>query len=86
MTQAYTSPVDISGELELDPIANPYPDYHQLRAADPVHWNEAMKRRDLTRYTDVMDLRFAGSRRCSQLDPYIVVAQLFQALRNIYPI
>lgn len=38
------------------------------------------------RYTDVMDLRFAGSRRCSQLDPYIVVAQLFQALRNIYPI
>jgi hypothetical protein len=86
MTQAYTSPVDTPGELELDPIPNLYPHYHQLRAADPVHWNEAMKRWDLTKYTNVMDPRFAGSRRCSQLNPYIVVAQLFQALRNIYPI
>jgi cytochrome P450 len=33
--------------------ANPYPIYHQLRDADPVHWSDAWKGWVLTRYADV---------------------------------
>jgi cytochrome P450 len=33
--------------------ANPYPIYHQLRDADPVHWSDAWKSWVLTRYADV---------------------------------
>ena len=33
---------------------DPYPVYHQLRAADPVHWSEIMGSWVLTRYDDVV--------------------------------
>ena len=33
--------------------ANPYPFYHQLRDADPVHWSDTWKSWVLTRYSDV---------------------------------
>lgn len=33
---------------------DPYPIYHQLRAADPVHWSEIMGSWVLTRYDDVV--------------------------------
>src|SRR5262249_38087065 len=34
-------------------LADPYPVYHQLRAADPVHWDPDSQAWILTRYEDV---------------------------------
>ena len=39
--------------LSPDFYANPYPIYHQLRDADPVHWSDAWNSWVLTRYDDV---------------------------------
>ncbi len=36
-------------------LANPYPDYHQLRAEDPVHRHEGLGIWLLTRYSDVLE-------------------------------
>ena len=40
----------------LDPgvLANPYPLYHQLRTADPVHWDDFLHAWVVTRYEDVV--------------------------------
>jgi cytochrome P450 len=47
-------------------LADPYPVYHQLRSADPVHWDEALQAWVLTRYRDVVaalhDLRLSSDR------------------------
>lgn len=39
--------------LSPDFYANPYPIYHRLRDADPVHWSDAWNSWVLTRYDDV---------------------------------
>jgi pimeloyl-[acyl-carrier protein] synthase len=45
---------------------DPYPVYHQLRAADPVHWSDTFNAWILTRYDDVAaglnDLRLSSDR------------------------
>jgi cytochrome P450 len=40
----------------LDPavVADPHPAFHELRAADPVHWSETHRAWMLTRYDDVL--------------------------------
>jgi cytochrome P450 len=47
-------------------LADPYPIYHRLRAADPVHWSEKFNAWILTRYDDVAaalnDLRLSSDR------------------------
>ena len=55
MSQEFTSPFDTAERVPLEIIANPYPSYHQLRAQDPVHWNEPVGVWTLTRYSDVME-------------------------------
>lgn len=40
--------------LEPEVLANPYPLYHQLRNADPVHWDRFLQTWVVTRYTDVI--------------------------------
>jgi len=37
-----------------DYLADPYPHYHRLRSADPVHWSSSQKLWMLTRYADVV--------------------------------
>jgi len=39
-----------------DMRANPYPVYHRLRAADPIHWDETSEVWIVTRYRDVATL------------------------------
>ncbi len=48
-----TSSLSLSNLLRPEVRANPYPFYHELRSADPVHWDEAMGFWALTRYADV---------------------------------
>ena len=55
MSQEFTSPFDTAERVPLEIIANPYPSYHQMRAQDPVHWNEPYGSWALTRYSDVME-------------------------------
>jgi cytochrome P450 len=48
-------------------LADPYPQYAELRAADPVHWSEKLQSWVLTRYDDVTaafrdDVRFSANR------------------------
>ncbi len=47
------SPLSLSNLLRPEVRANPYPFYHELRSADPVHWDDAMGFWALTRYADV---------------------------------
>src|SRR3990170_2800565 len=48
-------------------LANPYPLYHSLRQADPMHWSELMESWVLSRYDDIVavlrDPRFSADRR-----------------------
>src|SRR5262245_49702168 len=47
-------PPTVPGKLfGRDMLADPYPAYHRLRQADPVHWEEALGSWFLTRYDDV---------------------------------
>lgn len=48
-------------------LANPYPVYRQLRAADPVHWSDAWNAWVLTRYDDVVAV-FRDPRRFSSME------------------
>jgi hypothetical protein len=48
-----TSSLSLSNLLRPEVRANPYPFYHELRSADPVHWDEALSFWALTRYADV---------------------------------
>src|SRR4029077_14189868 len=59
------------GELTYNPflpemIADPYPTYRRLRAADPVHYSDVVRAWVLTRYNDVVtmiaDPRFSSDR------------------------
>ncbi len=59
---------DPYGLLDPEIFDNPYPTYHILRHADPVHWSEPLQAWVVTRYMDVSmalsDRRFAtGLRR-----------------------
>ena len=56
MSQQVSSPFDTPGELDPEIIANPYPHYHRLRAADPIHWNEGLQQWDVTSYAGVMEV------------------------------
>lgn len=54
---ATAEPESLSGPVEFNPFLpefreNPYPFYHRLRSADPVHWSEFAGRWVLTRYSD----------------------------------
>ena len=40
--------------LAPEVLADPYPYFHQLRAEDPVHWNELWGGWIVTRYDDVV--------------------------------
>lgn len=55
--------LSLSNLLRPEIRANPYPLYHQIRSADPVHWDEPMGFWVLTRYTDIVaalrDSRFS---------------------------
>lgn len=66
MTRQSINPFDTPGKLDPEIIADPYPRYHQLRAKDPVHWNEWLQGWCLTRYADVLnalrDHRFSVDR------------------------
>lgn len=57
--------------LRPDVLADPYPFYHQLRSADPVHWDDAYGW-VLTRHADVVgvlrDARFSAERVALSLD------------------
>ena len=55
MPQEFISPFDTADRLPPEIIANPYPSYHELRAQDPVHWNEPIGAWVLTRYVDVIE-------------------------------
>jgi cytochrome P450 len=55
MADTFVSPFDTNEALPPEIIANPYPNYHQLRIEDPVHWNGPMGTWNLTRYSDVME-------------------------------
>ena len=55
MSQEFTSPFDTAERVPPEIIANPYPSYNDLRAQDPVHWNEPLGSWALTRYSDVME-------------------------------
>src|SRR6266496_691690 len=65
---AYNSNTQLSVTQVLSPeyLANPYPLYHQLRAQDPVLWDEQVTAWVLTRYNDVAavlrDPRFSAAR------------------------
>ena len=63
MTTVQYNPFTITAQ------ADPYPQYHQLREADPVHWSELMSLWVLSRYQDIefvlRDARFSANRRNS---------------------
>ncbi len=63
MTTVQYNPFTITAQ------ADPYPLYHELREADPVHWTELMGLWVLSRYQDVefvlQDARFSANRRTS---------------------
>src|SRR6185312_2247737 len=40
--------------LDPDVLANPYPLFHHIRAADPVHWDVFLHAWVVTRYHDVV--------------------------------
>jgi hypothetical protein len=48
--------LSLSNLLRPEIRANPYPLYHQIRAADPVYWDEPMGFWVLTRYADIMNV------------------------------
>jgi cytochrome P450 len=48
--------LNLSILLQPQYIAEPYPFYHQLRAQDPVHWDEGMQSWFLTCYSDVISV------------------------------
>lgn len=58
--------------LDAEYLSNPYPLYHQLRALDPVLWDEDQNSWILTGYADVMaglrDPRFSAARMNIELD------------------
>jgi pimeloyl-[acyl-carrier protein] synthase len=60
------SSTDFANLLGPGMVADPYPVYHRLRAADPVHWHEPFQAWVLTRYDDVLpalhDLRLSSDR------------------------
>lgn len=56
MPQTYNSPFDTTGKLDPKVVANPYPHYHELRTAEPVHWNEGLETWDVTSYDGVMEV------------------------------
>ena len=63
MTPGSTMPVEradaaLSLYHLLDPevLANPYPLFHRLRSADPVHWDSYLHAWVVTRYADVLEV------------------------------
>jgi cytochrome P450 len=56
MTQDVGAPAGAARLFGPEMVDDPYPFYHRLRAADPVHWNEADGHWVLTRYADVAAL------------------------------
>jgi cytochrome P450 len=50
----------------LDPqvVANPYPLYHRLRSADPVHWDALLHKWVVTRYADALTVFHRFSANC----------------------
>lgn len=61
-------------------LENPYPQYHQMRAEDPVYFHPTQRLWVLTRYSDIVavlsDPRFASSQDRSQFMPQAVREQL----------
>ena len=80
MSQTFTSPFDTPGKLDPDIIANPYPHYHQLRAEDPVHWNEGLQQWDVTSYAGVMEV--LRDRRMSSDRMFIFEGRLPEPMRE----
>ncbi len=66
MTETIHDPLSTVNLLRPDILADPYPFYHRLQAADPVHWDEEMGYWVLTRYADVVAVlrnpRFSSAR------------------------
>jgi cytochrome P450 len=66
MTSATSQDLDQIPLFSHDMAQDPYPIYHRLRAADPVHWSEKFNAWILTRYDDVAaglnDLRLSSDR------------------------
>jgi cytochrome P450 len=66
MTTPASSSTEFPDLLGPGMVADPYPVYHRLRAADPVHWHEPFQAWVLTRYDDILpalhDLRLSSDR------------------------
>jgi len=61
--------------VEYDPrrpeeIANPFPSFARLRAADPVHWSEILGGWVLTRYRDVRAVLFDRRLSADRITPF----------------
>lgn len=81
-----TTPRVLSGEairlFQREMLADPYPVYHRLRTADPVHWYEPFGAWILPRYDDIVsafqDTRLSSERAqpleqlagCAELQPF----------------
>ncbi len=61
-----TDQQDLSLTQLLDPevVANPYPLYHRLRSADPVHWDALLHKWVVTRYADALTVFHRFSANC----------------------
>src|SRR5262245_23675867 len=69
MTDAATGPTP---EFDLQGpgfVADPYPTYHALRAADPVHWSEPLGCWVVTRYDDALAVLGDPARFSSRVTP-----------------
>jgi cytochrome P450 len=54
MSNQPVPPLSLSNRLRPEVRADPYPLYQQMRAEDPVHWDESLGFWALTRYADVV--------------------------------
>jgi pimeloyl-[acyl-carrier protein] synthase len=50
--------------LDPDVVANPYPLYHQLRSADPVHWDPFLHKWVVTSYAEALTVFHRFSANC----------------------
>ncbi|MGH7391121.1 MAG: cytochrome P450 [Candidatus Rokuibacteriota bacterium] len=64
MTVGAEAPLSLYHLLDPEVLANPYPLYHRLRTAAPVHWDPYLHAWVLTRYADVVTVlhRFSADR------------------------
>ena len=60
MSTVADTALSLSNLLRPEVRANPYPLYHEMRSADPIHWDEPMGFWALTRHSDIMSILHDG--------------------------